>query len=71
MMIREARMAKDVSLQGHYTIVYSPDDEAESGKGYYVDRWWTRRESKLFATWAEADAWAVLHGGVDRHKQQV
>ena len=59
------------SLKGHYTVVYSPDDEAESGKGYYVDRWWTRRASKLFASWAEADAWAALHGGEFRHRQQA
>ena len=39
-------------------LVYSPDDEAESGKGYYLHRYGPEGFSPLFAT--KEDALKVL-----------
>jgi hypothetical protein len=50
---------------GHFTIVYSPDDG-----GYYVDRWWTRRDSPIFRLRSEAVTWAIKHGGTTEHAQR-
>jgi hypothetical protein len=56
------------TLQGHYTIVYSCDDEANYGKGWYVDRWWSKG-SPSFRTRAQAVAWAAKHECVHEHPQ--
>ncbi len=35
-------------------VVYSPDDEAETGKGWYIHDYETNKTSQLFATKNEA-----------------
>jgi len=51
-------MATEVDLTGHYDLVYSPDDEAKTGKGYWVD---------LFKTREKAVLWAARNGGRFAH----
>lgn len=50
-----------------YEVVHSPDDEDRTGKGFYAHTinadGSTAAESGLFATRAEAKAWAKMHGG--------
>jgi hypothetical protein len=43
-----------VNLTREVDLVHSPDDEDESGKGYYLSRYKPRGRSKLYATSQEA-----------------
>jgi hypothetical protein len=58
------KATKKSDFTGHYTIVYSPEDG-----GYYVDRWWIRRNSPTFNLRSEAVTWALNHGGTTEHAQ--
>ena len=37
-----------------YEVVYSPDDEAACGRGYYIKDWHKDKLSQLFLTAAQA-----------------
>jgi hypothetical protein len=61
-----------VEMTGHYSLVYSPDDDARTGKGFYVDLWWFGdkspfKYSPLFKSAAGARAWARRKGGTHEH----
>ena len=60
-------MSAAIDLKGHYSLVFSPDDEAETGKGFYAELWWADRISPLYRTKARADAWARRNGGAEAH----
>jgi hypothetical protein len=54
-------LPRNIPIKGGVVdLVYSPDDEAESGKGYYLHRYWLAEKrdgiSKLFGTADEAMA---------------
>ena len=61
-------MTEYEELKGHYTIVYSPDDEETTGKGFYADLWWNGETSPLFKTELAANVWAVKRGGHSKHR---
>ena len=44
------------NLDRNVDLVHSPDDEAESGKGYYLSHYGPRKISELYATAEEAMA---------------
>lgn len=48
-------------------LIYSPDDEAETGKGYYLSRQRPYAQSKMFAT--EREALDAFLGGKIRWKK--
>ncbi len=50
-------------LQGYFSIVYSPDDELETGKGYYAELCWNHKTSPLYDNPHSAMVWAGKHGG--------
>lgn len=58
--------ATDIDLTGCYDICYSPNDEEATGKGYYVDLLWVRKDSPLFRNSLLAEAWARKNGGSRR-----
>lgn len=54
-------------LLGRFHTVYSPDDDAACGKGYYAELWWSNRTGPLFKTRAAAFNWACRNGGTFEH----
>ena len=60
-------MSAEVDLTGHYDLIYSPDDEAQTGKGYWVELTWKRKNSPLFKTREQAAIWAARNGGRYAH----
>ena len=65
-----------MDLKGYYYVTYSPDDEAECGKGWYAHVYPRSTEvdgvkeygdcGPLCASDREAEAWARKHGGRKR-----
>lgn len=59
-------MSAAAILKGHFSIAYSPDDEEETGAGYYADLWWAD-SGPLCRIAEEARRWALKHGGTIEH----
>ena len=58
-------MAETVdSLKGYFSVAYSPDDEAECGRGYYAELCWSHKTSPLYLSPGGAIIWAKHNGGV-------